>query len=92
MPISRGAQDLLEAEGYLDANPDQRTATTSLLTRRPLLRRGDCDSAILSKSGTSSKRSSRNILRGTKDSQARAGRRSEAVQPTARSLPHSTSN
>lgn len=35
VPISRGAQDLLEAEGYLDANPDQRTAYNQLTYSPP---------------------------------------------------------
>ena len=35
MPISKGAQALLEAEGYLDANPDQRTAYNQLTYSPP---------------------------------------------------------
>lgn len=35
MPISRSAQALLEAEGYLDQNPDQRTAYSQLTYSPP---------------------------------------------------------
>ena len=35
VPISKGAQALLEQEGYLDANPDQRTAYSQLAYSPP---------------------------------------------------------